>query len=107
MATTLPREARVSLDPFDLNDGLAGLVQGIHAAMKPAPVSLDELLLMSGAAFKNYVAESLGDVSSDQAKKNTLRGALGGEFLCNWGAFESLSYYLGWDIKEFLSLKRQ
>lgn len=105
MSTTLPARARLNVAPFDLHDGLFGLVQTVCDAMARATQDgqdspdLDELLLMSGAAFKTYMPEFNAEEPQD------FQPDLLGEFVCNWGAFESLSYYYGWDLKEFLSLE--
>src|SRR5690554_5459051 len=104
MSTTLPKQARLDDAPFILQDGLYGLIQTVHEAMRraadagaPAP-ELDELLLMSGVAFKSYMPEF------EAADPHAFQPDHLGKYVCNWGAFEGLGYYYGWDLKEFLTL---
>jgi hypothetical protein len=103
MHTTLPTRARVDVDPAELGNNLVGLIQGIHASMAyvladeiPDELALDELLAISAVAFKNYVYET----AYNQLENLKPYSALG-EFVCNYGPFESISYYSGWDVKEF------
>gem|GEM_PF-4326828 len=95
--------------PFVLHDGLFGLVQSVSHAMQFAakdsaakncvtPAELDELLLVSGAAFRNYMPEFAAGDPQEFHPDHLVK------YVCNWGAFESLSYYYGWDFKEFLTL---
>lgn len=108
MQTKLPTQARVDLDGIDLSDNLVGLVQGIHASMSqvlggkmPEEFGLDEMLCVSAVAFKNYVYEPEFNRLENPQSFSKL-----GEFVCNYGAFESLGYFTGWDIKEFNEIGR-
>jgi hypothetical protein len=108
MHTMLPNEARVDVDAVDLSDNLVGLVEGVHAIMSyvladelPAEFGVDELLCVSGAALKNYVYEPGYNRSSEPRAFSRL-----GELVCNYGPFESLSYFTGWDVKEFDGISR-
>lgn len=110
MSTNLPAKARVEVVPYMLHDGLFGLVQTVAHAMQlaaqqsadekksAAPPDLDELLLVSGAAFRNYMPELSAGESPTSRPDHLVK------YVCSWGAFESLSYYYGWDLKEFLTL---
>jgi hypothetical protein len=108
MHTTLPTQARVDITPFELSEGLVGLVEGVHAIMSyvladelPDALALDELLAVSAVAFKNYVYEPEYNQLEDPKAFSAL-----GELICNYGPFESLSYYSGWDVKEFNGIGR-
>lgn len=108
MHTTLPTQAKVDIQPFGLADNLVGLIQGVHAAMAyvlgdelPDELQLDELVAVSAVGFKNYVYET----DFNQLENPQPYSALG-ELVCNYGPFESLSYYSGWDVKEFNGIAR-
>ncbi len=108
MHTTLPHEARVGVEAFDLADNLVGLVQGVFAAMdyvladeRPEHFDFDELLCASAVAFKNYVYEPQYNQLEDPQLYSTL-----GEWVCNYGPFEAISYFSGWDVKEFNGIAR-
>ncbi len=108
MQTKLPKAARVELSGVDLSDNLVGLIQGIYATMShvlgdemPEEFGLDEMLCVSGVAFKNYVYEPEYNKLENPRNFSKL-----GEFVCNYGAFESLGYYTGWDVKEFNEIGR-
>lgn len=108
MHTTLPSSARVDITPFELSDGLVGLVEGVHTIMSyvladeiPDELALDELLAVSAVAFSNYVYEP-----EYNQLENTQDFCALGELVCNYGPFESMSYYSSWDIKEFNSIGR-
>lgn len=92
--------------PLD-KPGLVGAVQAVHgmlASVQPGEVPCpDELLCVSGVAFKNYVyapqmnvAESPPRAYSDEAT-----------WVCNYGAFESLGYYTGGEVREFNAISRE
>jgi hypothetical protein len=67
----------------------------------PDELMLDELLAISAVAFKNYVYEP----AYNQLENPKPYSALG-EFVCNYGPFEAISYYSGWDVKEFNAIAR-
>jgi hypothetical protein len=104
MHTTLPSHARVDVDPPELVDNLVGLIQGVHASMSYVladELALDELLAISAVAFKNYVYEpAYHAFEADQVETSRSYSSLG-EFVCNYGPFEAISYFSGWDVKEF------
>lgn len=112
MQQMLPARARVDIQPFELGDGLEGLLQAVFQCIQlrrdgDAPdVRLDELRLMSGAAFKHYVAQPWARPGDAAAADVVLDCSPVTEVVCNFGAFESLSYYLGWDFQEFSDLLR-
>ena len=104
MLTTLPSEARLTIDPPRMTDNLVGMVRGIFAIFSaeldgelPEGLDEDEFLAISAVAFKNYVYEPEYNELSHRPRAYSKLG----EFVCNYGPFESISYYTGWDVKEF------
>lgn len=113
MAEKLPTRAHVEMTPFKLQDGLWGILDALQhiihlqAAPEAAAISLDESLLISGAAFCHYAPDLKPDEAARAAHQPEVDPAWWlSEFVCNWGAFESLSYYSAWDFSELSSLKR-
>lgn len=99
----LPQKARVELTPPRLSDGLVGLVEAVHAAFAhsygqvlPEHLRLDEMLAVSGVAFRQYVYEREYNRLENPKPFSKL-----GEFVCNYGPFESLGYYTGWEVESF------
>lgn len=112
MHQLLPARARVDIELFALGNGLEGLLQATWACIKLQPgklaqdIRLDELRLLSGGAFKHYVAQPGVTPNEVADVEALLDSSPTTEFVCNFGAFESLSYYLGWDFQEFDALPR-
>jgi hypothetical protein len=101
----LPESASVDVSSPPSDGGLVGVIEAVHAAldaeMDDAP-SAQELLCMSGVAFKNYVFEPEFNQFEDPVRAFSSEA----HFVCNYGPFESLAYFTGYDIKEFNGISR-
>lgn len=80
-----------------LDPGLVGLVQGVAQLMDEDP---DELLAISSAAFCNYVFDPGVNQHEDERREFSAVAAL----FSNYGPWESIAYYTGWEILEVNAL---
>lgn len=102
----LPESARVDLDAGITTGGFTGMLEGLSLILgleygDEAP-DLREMLCVSGVAFKNYVFEPEFNQFEDPVPEFSKEAS----FVCNYGPFESLAYYTGYDIKEFNGISR-
>ncbi|MGM0557416.1 MAG: hypothetical protein ACQEVA_13620 [Myxococcota bacterium] len=102
----LPKSAKVDVETSPIHGGLVGVIEALYAGLElelgdDAP-DARELMCMSGVAFKNYVYEPQFNQFEDPGREFSNEA----HFVCNYGPFESLAYYTGFDIKEFNGISR-
>ena len=83
-------------------EGIISILRGLIEARQGVAIDPDEALVLSGQALRHYVYDpALNLDDSDPDPEDWEVGSL----FCNFGAFESLGYFYGADIKEFNALK--
>jgi hypothetical protein len=102
----LPKSATTEVEPSSMHGGLVGVVEALstgleHELGEESP-DVRELLCMSGVAFKNYVFDPEYNQFEDPVREFSNEA----HYVCNYGPFESLAYFTGFDIKEFNGISR-
>lgn len=86
-------------DRTPVGPGVIGYCDVIHRLMtaQGAVVDLDELRLISGAAIQHYIYEPAFNRHEDEPRAVSPLALL----FNNYGHFESLRYFTGWNVRDF------
>lgn len=102
MKNSLPKSIAIEVDVPDLAPGLVGLVQAVAAVMRHQEAEADpqELICISGAAFSNYVFDPAFNQHEEEPREYSVLA----EYFSNYGPWESIAYYTGWEVLEVNNL---
>lgn len=91
------KQGHLELNHPPLGPGLPGLVQGVAQLMA---ADVDELLGISSAAFCTYMFDPAVNTHEPEPREYSAYASL----FSNYGPWESISYYTGWEILEVSAL---